>query len=195
MTCHQIVPGLVVTTAMYDGVNAVLGQIAPEHRLTWEQFVDPARWCLVPDPDAVAYKAEYVLLRTIVRTLKINVWFGPDLRVHSHPWIEFTSHVIAGAITEDRHVLQPDGRIHSTVLTHEAGEDYTLPGEEYHQVTTVLDPGRTVTLMDCGPWEPDSWDNLDPATGVRTPNVPDPGFRQRLQRLNPHLEFSEPAGV
>ncbi|WP_172387951.1 hypothetical protein [Streptomyces sp. MNP-20] len=91
MESIRVAPGLVLGEAQYvtaaAGVAAHAPALAP---LTWEAFVRPQGWWLVPDKDGELSKAELTLQESRDRTIKINLWFLPDLRSahpfpHSHP--------------------------------------------------------------------------------------------------------------
>ncbi|MEU6355957.1 hypothetical protein ABZ896_42715 [Streptomyces sp. NPDC047072] len=92
MTRTQIVPGLAVDEEMYEAAATALAAHDPAlASLTWQQFVQPRRWWLVPDESGTAYKAELVLREAAATTTKINIWLRPDRRSdgrprpHSHP--------------------------------------------------------------------------------------------------------------
>ncbi|MER8002966.1 hypothetical protein [Streptomyces sp. NPDC095613] len=187
-----ISPGLLVDEALHEAASEGIGLYAPNCApLTWDRFVAPAGWWLVPDETGDGYKAECVLEDTQDRTIKINLWFLPDLRggqkaqPHSHPW-DFHAHVLLGGYNEDRYV--PDGgtvRAERSV-EHQAGAVNRVPIDVYHEVTQIHDPGRTLTLMVCGRGERGRWGYLDINTGTRVPVQPDPKFAARLRALNPH---------
>lgn len=187
-----IVPGLTVDSELFEAAAHGLTTHAPERApLTWPTFIDPAGWTLVPDDCGSGYKAELVLLNTRERTLKINLWYLPDLRggqrsqPHSHPW-DFAAHVLLGGYSEDRYT--PDG---SRVLAqrgveHRQGGVNDVSRRVYHEVTEIHAPGRTLTLMMCGRGQRGAWGYLDTDTGQHISVRPDPKFAGRLRALNPH---------
>ena len=187
----EIVPGLIVDEEMFDAGVAGLKAHAPDERLTWDSFTDEQNWTLVPDPDGSGYKAEYLVRREEERTVKINVWFSPDLRdgeapkPHNHPW-EFTAFILLGGYTEDRYEVV-DGNVNKSTQEHKAGEQNHLPLTTFHEVTQISEPGRTLTLMVCGAGREGAWGYLDPVTGEFEENRSDPGFGRRLEDLNPRL--------
>lgn len=187
----EIVPGLVVDEEMFDAAVRGLAARTPYERLTWGTFTDERHWTLIPDPQGSGYKAEYLVRRESERTVKINLWLGPDLRdgsaprPHNHPW-PFTAFILLGGYTEDRY--EPvRGRVHRTTRVHEAGERNHLPLTAFHEVTHLSAPGRTLTLLVCGAGRTGAWGYLDPETGRFQENRPDPGFRAHLKALNPRL--------
>ncbi|MFG2684336.1 hypothetical protein [Streptomyces sp. NPDC048392] len=187
----EIVPGLIVDEEMYERAVQGLAEHAPDQKLTWEAFTNEASWLLVPDPDGAGYKAELVMSREAERTIKINLWMSPDLRAgetpapHNHPW-QFDAFVLMGGYTEQRYKLV-DGQVHTETQTHEAGGRNHLPLDEYHEVTKIHEPARTLTLMVCGEGRKGDWGYLDPATGKVEANQPDPTFKARLVALNPRM--------
>jgi hypothetical protein len=206
----EVAPGLLLDEEMYAvAVEALLLHAADQAvGLTWERFVDRISWCLVPDtnrPEVPFYRAELDVYNAPARQrkLRLNVWAAPDLRrdgaptPHSHPW-PFESHVLLGGYTEDRYHLKRDrghpetqGHVRADVRAetrqHTAGGINGVALSTFHEVTEILAPGRTVTLMDCGPSTTGRWGYLDPDTGTFTPNTPDPLFGQLLRDRNPHL--------
>ncbi|OXM47519.1 hypothetical protein [Amycolatopsis alba] len=65
---------------------------------------------------------------------------------------------------------------------------------DYHEVTSIADPGRTVSVIVCGRWIHDEahqgvWGHLDLHTGCHVPVQRDPvekrRFQARLHRINP----------
>lgn len=191
MSSVQVIPGLTVDQTMFHAAAAGLAAHAPGERLTWEMFTGANSWTLIPDPDGFGYKAECVLRREPTRTVKINLWMGPDLRdgqaprPHNHPW-EFTAHVLLGGYTEQRYELAGKA-VKSTAETHLVGGQNHVPLSTFHEVTEIAEPGRTLTLMLCGEGTHGDWGYLDPETGKVTVNVADPGFQARLAQLNPRM--------
>jgi hypothetical protein len=204
MRSVEAAPGLILNEDMYEHILEGVGRAAMQLAapLTWERFTQRETWILVPDanrPDIPFYKAEAPLLLDPAtlenppwsRTAKLNVWYAPDLRKdgtpmpHSHPW-HFAARILMGAYEEDRYAVR-NGVVETETLVHRAGDTNTISREVYHEVTAV-DPGRTLSLMDCAQGEPGKWGYLDPDTGLFTPNSPDPLFLQLLQDRNPHLK-------
>lgn len=191
-----IIPGLSVDEALYEAAASGLVEHAPEvGPLTWERWVDPQGWTLVPDEQTLRpYKAELTLREHPAGTLRrINIWFEPDLRgdnapqPHSHPW-PFTAHVLAGGYDEDRYVRHDDGRVDQVGATHPAGGTNELPRDLFHEVTEIHEPGRTLTLMVAtAPGVRGGWGYLSPDTGIYTAAPPaSPAFLSALRALNPH---------
>jgi hypothetical protein len=190
-----VAPGLELNDEMYERAVAALREHAPDlaPALSWERFTTRESWILNPDvnhPDEPFYKAELVVLDgpPWTRTVKINVWRAPDLRrdgapmPHNHPW-PFKANVLMGGYQEDRYEVS-GGPVE---MTHRAGDTNEIPLDLFHEVTNVLDPGRTLTLMVCGrSMGIGSWGHLDPDTGQYTPNTPDPQFMALLRDRNPH---------
>lgn len=71
--------------------------------------------------------------------------------------------------------------------SHTAGEVNGITREQFHEVTAIHEPGRTLSLMICGLGERGAWGHLDPGSGVFELNDPsaDPGFSDRLYAINP----------
>jgi hypothetical protein len=187
-----IIPGLTVDEELFGaaaaGIAAYLPDLAP---LTWRRFTSPADWWLVPDADGVGYKAELTLADTTERTVKVNRWFLPDLRggqepaPHSHPW-HFRAHVLLGGYSEDRYHVGRSGSVFVALgMEHHQGGTNEVPLVTYHEVTAIHEPGRTLSLMVCGPRTP-GWGYLDVHTGAHKPVPADPTFAARLAALNPH---------
>jgi hypothetical protein len=160
--------------------------------ITWGDFIDQDNWFFVPDPDGVGYKAEYLVLRSEDRTVKINLWMKPDLRAgdapmpHNHPW-PFTAYVLMGGYTESRYEVV-DGKVTTTTEEHRAGDKNHVPLDLFHEVTEIHDPGRTLTLMVCGRGNKGQWGYIDPNTGEFRPNQPDPTFLERAREINPRMQ-------
>lgn len=188
----EIAPGLEVTERMYD--NAAHGMstwTTDGQGITWESFTRPDLWTMVPDDQGDAYKAEFVWERTADRTLKVNLWFAPDLRggelskPHSHPWA-FRARILMGGYSEDRYDPDGAGAVRKVTQQHGPGGVNDVPLTTYHEVTDIHEPGQTLTLMVCGPGRQGAWGYLDVHTGEHLPVEPDPLFRERLLALNPH---------
>ncbi|MEU7162228.1 hypothetical protein AB0A98_38305 [Streptomyces chrestomyceticus] len=193
MKTTRIIPGLVVDEAMLEAAAAALPAHAPElGPLSWECFTAPANWWMVPDEAGDACKAELVLREDTEATVKVNLWLLPDRRAadgrpapHSHPW-DFRSWILLGGYDEDRYELS-DGHVRADLaVAHRSGTVNEIDRALYHEVTGIHEPGRTLSLMVCGPGVRGSWGYLDPDTGRCVPSAPDPGFTDRLRALNPH---------
>jgi hypothetical protein len=193
MKTATVIPGHTISESQYEAAAAGGAEHAPDlPRLTWERFVDAADWALIPDDQEDGYRAEFVLLRTRERTLKVNAWYLPDLRggstprPHNHPW-RFTSYILGehGGYTEDRWTRTDSGILTETGVEHLAGTVNDLDRRVYHEVTAIHEPG-TLTLMVCGLGERGAWGYLG-ADGEHIPYVPDPEFATRFATLNPHL--------
>lgn len=188
-----IVPGLVVTEAMFEAAADGVARHARDVRpLTWERFTTSAPWTLVPDELGHAYKAEFILRRTRERTYKINLWMRPDRRgsakpkPHDHRW-PFTSRVLRGGYTEDRYTIAGRSVRDNLGVSHRAGGANDMPLNVCHEVTGIHRPGDTLTLMVCGRLTRDTWGYLvDTDTARIVPAAPDPRFTARLRALNPH---------
>lgn len=185
-----IAPGLILNETMYDIACDGITQHAPDvGPLRWRTWIGQD-WTLIPDEQTgEAYKAELTLLKTATRTVRLNVWFAPDLRggnapkPHNHPW-DFHSTILHGSYAEDRYDLR-DGQVHHKAdVEHRANEVNQIGRATFHEVTAV-EPGRTMTLMLCGPGM-DTWSYLNPDTAELTKATPPPRFTELLQALNPH---------
>lgn len=142
---------------------------------------------------------------------KINIWSLPDIEretgekadavwFHNHPW-DFWSRVLKGRLVETRAVWNATtGKLDTSVYVREEGESYFCGGEEFHLVTEV--DLNTVTLMQMGPKlrpffdkegkeQFGEWGYLTEEGGRLTATgrdaVPNPGFRDKLLALNPHM--------
>jgi hypothetical protein len=204
----EIIPGLVLDEELHAAAAEGLAAHAPDQpALTWGQFADASRWWLVPSPDdddhgvPLAYKAEQVLVQAAELTIKINIWYRPDLRSaetsrpHTHPWEVLEAHPVLGAYEDDHWHRTASG------MLVQQGSAFNAPGSvnrifwrDYHEVTTIADPGRTVSVMICGRWIHDEtkqgmWGHLDLHTGEHVPVRRDADeqerFRRRLYRINP----------
>ncbi len=193
----KVLPGLVLDEELYeaaaDGVREHVPRLWLPQGLTWEVFTFAYLWTLVPDETGQPYKAEFGLTEGPNGTVKINVWFRPDRRPkeqskpHSHPW-NFESLVKLGGYSEYR--IQPDtaGNLHEVEAEYRAGGRNGVGREVYHEVTDIDRPGRTVTVMRCGPGKRGDWGYFDRDTGLHVPTGPDPTFAARLAALNPHRQ-------
>lgn len=200
----EVAPELFIDEEMYGKAVEGLGNRAIQlaEPLTWERFTDHDTWLRIPDaqhPDESFYKAEAQLAldpSMLVdgdeksRTVKINLWRTPDLRgdgapnPHSHPW-PFTADVLMGGYDDDQYFIV-NGGIEVETHQHEAGGQNKIALPTFHEVTTINDPDRTMTLMDCGP-RTAQWGYLNPDTAAFTPNTPDPAFMELLVDRNPQL--------
>ncbi len=72
-------------------------------------------------------------------------------------------------------------------MEHVQGATSTVDRRLYHEVTALLaPPGRTMTLMACGPGERGAWGYLGLGTGRHVSPEADAAFPARLKALNPH---------
>ncbi|HTE57291.1 MAG TPA: hypothetical protein VK694_00975 [Verrucomicrobiae bacterium] len=177
-----VAPGLVLDDEMYAATAHVLEERAPEwaHRLTWEVFTTRKSWVLVPDaerPDEPFHKAELVVLNEEPWThmLMLSVWHSPDSRKngtplpYSHPW-PCDEYVAVGGFAEDRYHVGPGGGVIGPERhVYQAGDVNHLSLTDFREVTEILVPDCTLTVMDCGPRKKGPWGYLDPRTGVYTP--------------------------
>ncbi|MET9260278.1 hypothetical protein [Amycolatopsis sp. NPDC004079] len=69
-------------------------------------------------------------------------------------------------------------------VEHHVGEVNKIGREVFHEVTEVH-PGRTMTLMICGPGMA-GWGYLDPADATFTAATLPPQFLELQRDLNPH---------
>jgi hypothetical protein len=196
----EVLPGLVLTDSMYELAAAGVAEHAPDFGpLSRAQFVDPAKWLNIPDLDGEISKSELTLLIGVERTLKLNVWFRPDIRgggaeeqvPHNHRWDLFRGHVLKGAYSEFRFTrtnVDPETD-HADVVIEPHVVHYSPDANEvrhgvWHEVDWC-EPG-TMSLMSCGYGEFGNWGHLDLATGQRRKDQPVPGFDHMLAKLNPH---------
>lgn len=204
----DIIPGITLDEELFGAASEGLAAHAPDQpALTWDTFADPTRWWLVPGPDdddagvPLGYKAEFVVTQTLDLTIKINIWYRPDLRSaetskpHTHPWEVMEAHPVLGGY-EDQHWHRS-----ASGLLVQQGSVLNLPGSvnrifarDYHEVTSIASPGRTMSVMVCGRWIHDEankgiWGHLDLHTGCHVPVQRDPveqeRFRARMYRINP----------
>lgn len=220
MTGITVAPSLVLDDEMFELARVALGLYAPEQveGFTWERFVARESWLLIPDvehPDEPFYKAEYEIKSgaPYTQTIKLNLWRSPDLRKdgapmpHNHPW-PFVGHVLMGGYREDRYevgrnrnkvLVDPfqqwdvGGTSLTTGVLHQAGDDNGIELTTFHEVTEILEPGRTLSLMDCDLGRKDGWGHLEPDDKgdlVYVPNKQgalDVRFKALLFDRNPHL--------
>ncbi|MGV0095109.1 hypothetical protein [Streptomyces californicus] len=188
-----IAPGLTLTEMLYETAAAGTLAFAHDLTLTWEEFIESASWWLIPDGTGRLSKAELILLDTRRRTVKINLWYAPDIRSasgqpapHSHPW-PFTSQILTGGYSEDRYIVDGTSIRANLGCEHAEGQVNAVSRNLYHEVTALhTAPGATMTLMMCGRGDRGSWGHLDPTTGAISPPESDPLFPERLRSLNPH---------
>jgi hypothetical protein len=208
-TTLEIILGVTIDDEMYAAAADGLSAHAPaQPLLTWETFTDPMRWWLVPGPDdddtgvPIGYKAEFTLIQTLEVTIKANVWYRPDLRSretsepHTHPWEVMEAHPVLGGYEDEHwHRTAAGGLVEKGTKLNVLGSVNRIFARDYHEVTSIAEPGRTVSVMVCGRWIHDEanrgvWGHLDLRTGCHVPAVRDKGeqqrFRQRLLRINPH---------
>lgn len=215
-----VAPSLVLDDEMFELALAALNRYAPEQvaNFTWERFIARESWVLVPDvehPDEPFYKAEFVIKQgaPYTQTVKLNLWRSPDLRrdgapmPHNHPW-PFTGHVLMGGYREDRYkvdrgrnriLVDPyqqwdvSGMQVTQGVLHEAGQHNDIELTTFHEVTEILDPGRTLSLMDCDLGRKDGWGHLEDSGNGELVYVPnkmgevDKRFKPLLLERNPHL--------
>jgi hypothetical protein len=190
--------GLIVSDEQYDRAVLDLKKTAPHVQPpTWDEFINPTKWFLVPNPHCEGYKAELVLVRTADETIKINRWMGPDLRAgdtplpHNHPWYRMDAHILSGSYTDTHFHRQYDKGavvgVETNVLTHNAGGTNLVLKDGFHEVIDV-DPD-TLSIIYCGPGVKNDWGYIDPETGVYTHNqsLNDPHFMDMARYLNPDL--------
>jgi hypothetical protein len=203
-----IIPGLEVDDTIYNAAAAGLAAHAPgQPALTPEAFIDPSRWWLVPGPDdddtgvPVAYKAEFELVQSLDLTIKINKWFRPDLRSketskpHTHPWEVMEAYPVLGGYEDAHwHRTAAGELVEQGSVLNQPGSVNRIFARDYHEVTSIAEPGRTVSVMICGRWIHDKanqgiWGHLDLHTGCHVPVQRDEAdrerFRARLYRINP----------
>ncbi len=203
----DIIPGLILDEELYGAAAAGLAAHARGHVVSWEEIADPARWWRVPSPDdddqgvPLPYKDEFLVTQTPHLTIKVNVWHRPDLRCgetsrpHTHPWEVMEAYPVLGGYEDDHWHRTAAGQL------VEVGSALNVPGRvnriharDYHEVTAIHEPGRTVSVLVCGRWIHDEerqgvWGHLDLHTGDHVPVQRDPveqaRFRARLRAINP----------
>lgn len=218
MISFNIASTLTVDDEMYQLLHGALVAKVPDQvaAFTWKRFIDPRNWTLIPNPPHAKlpwHKAEFVIKQgpPYTQTAKANVWNSGDLRLdgkpipHNHPWDEFMAELLMGGYRERRctvensRLLMADpysrhelGDVHVSEVTYMAGSKRNrnyMPHTIFHEVEEVLEPGRTLSFMVCGPGKKEGWGYLEPGTGRYTPHKLspiDPQFRARLLALNPH---------
>jgi hypothetical protein len=212
-----VAPGLTLDEEMYETAKSAIARYVPDKLawFTWEKFIARESWRLIPDlehPEEPFFKAEMIIKQEppYIQTIKLNVWRSADIRrdgtpmPHSHPW-PFVGRVLLGAYAEDRYEVSHSNRLlvdpHSpwdlgsvTVVSgvmHHAGLPNSLALDTFHEVVEVLEPGRTMSLMDCDLGRKDGWGYLDPDTGLYVPSkqsLISPGFKALMLERNPHLK-------
>lgn len=215
MKSVKVTPHFTLTDEMYERVRARLVLIAPEVNYTREQFIDPQRWMYVPDPEHPEihhHKAEQTVLSgpPYKRHIKVNVWNSADLRrtgvpvPHNHPWWPVESYIEMGGYLQDAYILEGVTKLRDfDVYTLKnanlqvkqgqelhAGGTNVMPHLFFHEVTKVLEPGRTLTVMDCGKSQKEAWGYLDPDKLTYTNNTKSPideRWAPLLRARNPHL--------
>jgi hypothetical protein len=204
----NVIPGLVVDDELHAAAAGGLAVHAPTlPAISWEEFTDPTRWWLVPSPDDDAascplpYKAEFLVIQTAFFTVKVNIWYRPDLRAgetsrpHTHPWEVMEAYPVHGSYEDEHWIRTASGQlVGQGSVINERGSVNRIFARDYHEVTAVADPGRTVSVLVCGRWIHDAhhrgiWGHLDLATGCHVPVQLDEDelarFRTRLSRINP----------
>ncbi|MFD8496312.1 hypothetical protein [Amycolatopsis sp. NPDC059657] len=200
MITVEPIPGLTLDETMYELAAAGVAEHTPHvGQLTWERFTDPAHWLHIPDLDGEISKSELTLLNGVEATVKLNIWFRPDVRggedqqiPHNHRWSQFRGHLLRGAYAEARYErtnVDPEtGRAEVLItprVVHESPGVNAVDHETYHEVLDVLVPA-TMSLMDCDRGELGNWGHLDLATGKQFRDQPVPTFEAMFAALNPH---------
>ncbi|WP_410646196.1 hypothetical protein [Amycolatopsis sp. cmx-4-54] len=195
----ETIPGLVLTEAMYERTAAGVAEFPPHvGTLSRSRFVDAANWLNIPDLDGEISKSELTLLVGVEATVKLNVWFRPDIRggaeeqiPHNHRWNLLRGHILRGAYRELRfRRVNVDPETDRADIIFEPPATYCSPdvNEVAHGVFHEIDwcePG-TMSLTVCDYGEFGDWSHLDLATGMRRKDQPVAGFRTMLAALNPH---------
>lgn len=150
--------------------------------------------------DGEISKSELTLLVGEDATVKLNLWFRPDIRggaeeqvPHNHRWNSFRGHILYGAYSEHRYTrsnVDPvtdhaDVSVETSVM-HSSPDANEVPHEVWHEVDWC-EPG-TMSLMVCGYGKFGNWGHLDVTTGVRRKDQPVAGFENMFKRLNPHKQ-------
>lgn len=190
ITPVRVAPGLTLDGKLFTAAAAGVAEHLPElGPLTWETFTSND-WLLVPDEQTgEAYKAELTLIKSATRTAKINLWLAPDRRgggapsPHNHPW-DFHSMIMDSSYVESRWILRNGAVEEELDVEHHAGAVNKIGREVFHEVTEVI-PGRTLTLMVCGPTMAE-WGYIDPADGQFSAATLPPRFLDLQRALNPH---------
>lgn len=200
MSTVEVIQGLILDEAMYEAAAAGVAEHAPHvGPLTRERFVDPAGWLNIPDLDGEISKSELTLLVGVDATVKLNVWFRPDVRggdedqiPHNHRWEIFHGHLLRGAYSEIRfrraNIDPETGRadvVFEPRVTHASPGANAVEHDVWHEVVEVHEPG-TMSLMVCGRGEFGNWSHLDVSTGKTRRDQPVAGFNDMLAALNPH---------
>lgn len=211
----EVAPGLILDEEMYGLAHEALSRIAPEQIpwFTWERFISYISWIRIPDPEhpGTWYKAEFTIKGGApwLQLVRLNVWRSADLRKtgepmpHSHPW-PFVGNLLLGGYEEVRYeVANSDGLLANPYeewniggvglvqnVMHQAGDTNSLALRTFHEVTRILEPGRTMSMMNCGQGRKNGWGYLDLDKGLYVPKLmspPDELFSSLLLDLNPHL--------
>jgi hypothetical protein len=205
----EILPEFTLDDEMYNVAAEGISTFAPDlPDLTWEKFTTPADWLLIPDDRGELSKAEVELMIGVDRTIKLNIWFRPDVRggakviPHNHRWESFTGHVLMGGYDEDRywrsHIESLSGRadVHADLgITHAGPAANVVEQDTFHEVVGIHEPGRTMSLMVCGYGEFGNWTHLDIDSGRLMREQPVAGFNDMLAALNPHHPSYRPASA
>lgn len=161
----EAIPRLVLDERMFElaaeGVEKHAPDVGP---LTWERFIDPSGWLNIPDLDGEVSKAELTLLVSVEHTVKLNVWFRPDIRgdvlieeqvPHNHRWKVFFGHLIRGGFGEVRfrrtNVDPETGLATVTIdplLSHISPTVNTVEHDVFHEIVEIYEPA-TMSLMVC----------------------------------------------
>lgn len=199
MPTLEVIPGLTLTDSMYELAAAGVAEHAPHIRpLSREQFDDPAGWLNIPDLDGEISKSELTLLVGVDATVKLNIWFRPDIRggaeeqvPHNHRWNSFRGHILRGAYSElrfRRENVDPETDradvIFEPRVMHASPDANEVAHDVWHEVDWC-EPG-TMSLMVCGYGEFGNWGHLDLSSGKRRKDQPVAGFNDMLAALNPH---------
>lgn len=201
MPTVEVIPHLTVDDTMYDLAMWGIDDHAPDlEPLTWKRFTDPDGWALIPDTDGEVSKAELTLLNGVGRTVKLNVWYRPDVRGgeeeklhHNHRWSTFTGYLLRGGYDElrSRRInIDPETGLADVVVdplvTHNSPDGNVVPHDVFHEVVRIHEPG-TMSLMVCGYGEYGDWCHVDIPTGKLITQQPVAGFNDMYKKLTPHL--------
>jgi hypothetical protein len=193
MPIVEVVPGLVLDGELYETAAAGIATHAPDvAALSWETFVRPRSWLLVPDEQGELSKAEMTVATSVERTVRLNLWFRADLRggnrpvPHNHPWVRFEAQLLLGGYDEDRYERTDSGAVVAQLgVVHASPAVNAVDHDTFHEVRAVHAPGRTMSLMVCGRGQRGDWGHLDIDTGEAHRSQPVVGFDAMLAALNP----------